>query len=180
MMTIRHLARQFGLSRATLLYYDRIGLLPASARSPAGYRLYDKDAATRLGDICVYRNAGLSLNAIRQLVDGPQTVETSVLLTRMRELDSEIDRLRSQQYAIAELIARNDGRATPDTFDKAAWVGILDASGMDDAQMQDWHRAFEANAPEAHQAFLKWLGINEDEIAQLRQTARQTPEEPSA
>ena len=26
MMTITRLARQFGLSRATLLYYDRIGL----------------------------------------------------------------------------------------------------------------------------------------------------------
>jgi len=40
MYRIRELAGLFGLSRSTLLYYDRIGLLSPSARSESGYRLY--------------------------------------------------------------------------------------------------------------------------------------------
>ena len=172
MMTIRQLARRFGLSRATLLYYDRIGLLHPSARSGAGYRLYDGEAEKRLGDICVYKNAGLSLDAVKRLLDGPQTCETDILITRMRDLDVEIDRLRTQQHAIAELIARSGGHAVSGLFDKAAWIEILGAAGLDEKQMNDWHRAFETNAPEAHYAFLKWLGINENEIAHLRHVAR--------
>ena len=44
MYTIGQLVKRYGLSRSTLLYYDRIGLLSASARSDANYRLYtDKD-----------------------------------------------------------------------------------------------------------------------------------------
>ena len=38
--TITRLAKQFKLSRSTLLYYDRIGLLRPSGRSPSNYRLY--------------------------------------------------------------------------------------------------------------------------------------------
>ena len=171
MMTIRQLAGRHGLSRATLLYYDRIGLLSPSARSEAGYRLYDADAAARLADICTYRGAGLSLEAVKKLLDGPQTEETGILAARMRELGGDIDRLRSQQRAIAELIARSSGH-TAALFDRHAWVGILKAAGMDEAQMNDWHRAFEASAPDAHQAFMRWLGISEDEIAHLRNMAR--------
>ncbi len=40
MITIGRLARRFGLSRSTLLYYDSIGLLSPSTRSAKDYRLY--------------------------------------------------------------------------------------------------------------------------------------------
>ncbi|MBU1173866.1 MAG: MerR family DNA-binding transcriptional regulator [Alphaproteobacteria bacterium] len=169
MLTVRQLARRFGLSRATLLYYDRIGLLHPTARSPAGYRLYDADAEARLADIALYRNAGLSLQAMAVVLDGPRTEEAGILTARMRALDTEIGRLRAQQRAIAELIAQGSDGAKTREFDKNAWVGVLEAAGMDEAQMLRWHKAFEANAPQAHQAFLTWLGISEVEIAALRQ-----------
>ena len=40
MLTIGKLARKFDLSRSTLLYYDRIGLLKPSGRTRANYRVY--------------------------------------------------------------------------------------------------------------------------------------------
>jgi DNA-binding transcriptional MerR regulator len=40
--SISKLARAFGLSRSTLLYYDRIGLLAASGRTGSGYRCYSE------------------------------------------------------------------------------------------------------------------------------------------
>lgn len=172
MLTIRELGRRFGLSRTALLYYDRIGLLRPSARSGAGYRLYDADAEARLADICLYRNAGLSLDTIAQVLAGPQNAENSLLTARIRQLDTEIDRLRAQQLAIAELIAHSDDRSRAGLFDKASWVKILMAAGMDEKQMGEWHRAFETNAPDAHHAFLRWLGIGDAEIAEVRGSAR--------
>ena len=49
MYTVGHLARSFGLSRSTLLYYDSIGLCKPSGRSAANYRTYTEKDRERLG-----------------------------------------------------------------------------------------------------------------------------------
>ena len=66
------LARRHGLSRATLLYYDRIGLLKPSARRTNGYRHYAPRDDERLRQICLYRQTGLPLADIRRLFDSPK------------------------------------------------------------------------------------------------------------
>ena len=64
MYTIGQLVKEFQLSRSTLLYYDRIGLLRPSARSDANYRLYTAADLARMQQIILYKDAGLSLEAI--------------------------------------------------------------------------------------------------------------------
>ncbi len=54
------------------------------------------------------------------------------------------------------------------TMDKAEWVALFRHIGLSEAQMQAWHQAFEARHPEAHQAFLEWLGIPAGEIDAIR------------
>ena len=71
MRTVGELARSHGLSRSTLLYYDRIGLLKPSGRTPSGYREYTDRDEERLGQICLYRRTGLSLAEIRRLQQTP-------------------------------------------------------------------------------------------------------------
>ncbi len=48
MLTIGRLGTLAGLEPKTLRYYDRVGLVRPSSRTPAGYRLYDAEAADRL------------------------------------------------------------------------------------------------------------------------------------
>jgi MerR family Zn(II)-responsive transcriptional regulator of zntA len=48
MFTIGKLAGMAGVSSDTLRYYEREGLIAPAGKSPAGYRLYDKDSARRL------------------------------------------------------------------------------------------------------------------------------------
>src|SRR5262245_19662656 len=50
--SISRLARAFGLSRSTLLYYDRIGLLAPSGRTGSGYRSYSEKDYRQLERIC--------------------------------------------------------------------------------------------------------------------------------
>lgn len=69
MYTIGQLSKAFGLSRSTLLYYDKIGLLMPSARTSAGYRSYSEEDRKRLEQICLYRETGISLEDMKIILD---------------------------------------------------------------------------------------------------------------
>lgn len=62
------LARQVGVNRETLRYYERRGLLKPRRRTPSGYRLYDADDAERLRFIKTAQSFGFSLDEIGKLL----------------------------------------------------------------------------------------------------------------
>ena len=64
---IKDVAKRSGFSPATLRYYEEIGLLPASARTPAGYRTYDDHTLARLAFIARAKQLGCSLGEIAEL-----------------------------------------------------------------------------------------------------------------
>lgn len=68
MFTVTKLARQCGLSRTALLYYESIGLMPSPLRSGGNYRCYGEADLRRLLQIRAYRDAGLKLEDIRALL----------------------------------------------------------------------------------------------------------------
>lgn len=169
MYTIGQLAKRFGLTRSTLLYYDRIGLLRASGRAGANYRRYGSEEAERLEKIRFYRRTGLSLEEIRRLLDEPADAEIAEALEkRLRELEAEIRELRERQRLILGLLKRE---APVDGFpgvDRRKWTDLLRAAGLDEAGMRRWHMAFERSSPEGHQRFLEGLGIPAGEIPLIR------------
>lgn len=176
---ISELARRYGVSRACLLHYHRLGLLVPSQRSANHYRFYSAADAERLEQILHYRSVGLGLTEIARILAQPEATTddpgTQLLQQRLRQIQQELQLLQSQQAQILRLLgvhtADADAPTTP-RFDKAAWVALLRASGMDEAAMWRWHQAFETEWPEQHQAFLERLGITEDEIERIRQHSR--------
>jgi len=168
MLRIGALARECGLSRSTLLYYDRIGLLRPGGRSEAGYRLYTPADRQRLQSICSYRAAGLALDEIGRLLDQPEEPDGALLQQRLQAIGEQIRALQLQQKLLAGMLRSIHGGEVPQAVDKATWVAMLRAAGMDDAGMERWHQAFEARAPEAHQEFLERLGISAAEIRRIR------------
>jgi DNA-binding transcriptional MerR regulator len=171
MSTVGRLARKFGLSRSTLLYYDRIGLLSPAGRSPAGYRLYSEADARRLEQINTYRAAGLSLEDIRRILDAPETDLAAVLEKRLLELNQEIDDLRAQQRVIVGLLKSDRLRDQIGVMNRQTWVSLLSASGFSIEDMRRWHAAFERHAPDKHQQFLEFLCLPDDEIETIRSWA---------
>ncbi len=67
-LTVSKLANEAGTSSDTLRYYERIGLLPAPERSPAGYRLYGTDMVERVRFIKRAQRFGLKLEEIGELL----------------------------------------------------------------------------------------------------------------
>lgn len=172
MYTIGKLAREFDLSRSTLLYYDRIGLLSSSLRTESDYRLYSQEDARRLEQIRTYRRAGLSLADIRRVLDAPGNTLTRVLEKRLDELNEDIRRLRDQQRLIVGLL-RNEGLpARIGVMNKQTWVSLLRASGFDEEDMARWHEEFERLAPKKHEEFLRFLCIPDEEIRLIRTSGR--------
>src|SRR5258708_23417681 len=68
MLTIGKLAESAGVSSDTLRYYEREGLIEPAGKSPAGYRLYDKESARRLRFIRQAQQCGFTLAEIRGLL----------------------------------------------------------------------------------------------------------------
>lgn len=171
MFTIGKLARKFGLSRSTLLYYDNIGLLRPSSGGDGEYRRYSDHDAARLQQIVTFREAGLKLKAIKQLLDqrpDDGTELTRVLEARLGEINDEIAGLQRQQRVVVGLLQRPDLLQGAGVMSKETWVSLLAASGFSDAEMWRWHMEFERLAPDKHQRFLVFLGLSEQEIAQIR------------
>lgn len=52
------------------------------------------------------------------------------------------------------------------------FVAILEAAGVGAETRLRIHEAFESQRPEAHQAFLEWLGAGPDDVKQIRSRSR--------
>lgn len=170
MQPISAIGKKFGLSRSTLLYYDRLKLVRPTYRTAAGYRLYSADDEARLRRICRYRQAGLTLAAIKRLLDDDrpsQTRLTTALHQRLTELNHEIAALRRQQEVVLKLLPRKGHDRLARAMTKEKWVALLRSIGLSDAEMMQWHAAFEKQSPAAHQDFLESLGIPAAEIRRI-------------
>ena len=74
-LRIKQVADASGFTAATLRYYEQIGLLPETSRTPAGYRMYDPRTLDRLAFIARAKQLGCSLDEITGLTaawDGGQ------------------------------------------------------------------------------------------------------------
>lgn len=168
MYRISELARQFGLSRSTLLYYDRIGLLSPSGRSEANYRRYSRSDRDRLESICSLKQAGLDIEGIKTILASAGDDTMSVLQHRLHEISHEIHALQTKQRILAGMLKLKGEGGPKTTVDKEMFVEMLRAAGMDDDAMKRLHAEFELREPEAHHNFLRSLGISEKETLLIR------------
>jgi MerR family transcriptional regulator, thiopeptide resistance regulator len=95
MYIISQLADLAGVSVRTLHYYDEIGLLRPSSVGENGYRYYDDDKLLRLQQILFYREMGLGLLQIKEIVDSPEFDLIEALQGHRQDLERKIRRLRN-------------------------------------------------------------------------------------
>lgn len=123
-LKVAELARAVGLTADTIRYYERVGLLPPPARTPAGYRAYDPDAAERLRFIQGCQRLGLRLSDIRDLLairdtgQCPCEPAEQLLRRRLDELNAEMTRLaalRSDMEHMLQALPTTDCPAPPGT-----------------------------------------------------------------
>ncbi len=68
MLTVKQLAKIAGITPRTLHYYDEIGLLKPSHLGENGYRYYEEEALLRLQQVMFYRELGMPLDNIKEIM----------------------------------------------------------------------------------------------------------------
>ena len=176
MYTVGKLAKLFGLSRSTLLYYDKQGLLKPSSHAKGEYRYYSREDAERLSRICSYREVGIPLRDIARILEQGDEGENSiaaVLAERVGEIDREIETLKRQRKVLATLFQEDIPLLQESPMDKETWSDLLRSAGFSEQDMERWHVDFESMNPEKHEQFLRFLGIPEQEITAIRARAKE-------
>lgn len=95
MYTVKQLSDLAEVSVRTLHHYDQIGLLHPSKVGANGYRYYDDDALLRLQQILFYREIGLELAHIKEIIDSPNFDLVSALRSHRDVLQQKIKRLEN-------------------------------------------------------------------------------------
>lgn len=104
MYAVKQLSDLAGVSVRTLHYYDEIGLLRPSLVSNNGYRHYDDAAVLKLQQILFYRELGLGLLQIKDLLDSPDFDLVTALRSHREELHARIHRLQALMTTVDSTI----------------------------------------------------------------------------
>jgi DNA-binding transcriptional MerR regulator len=111
-MKIGEAAGRSGVPAKTIRFWEDQRLLPAPARTPAGYRDYDPVILERLAFIRHAQAAGLTLEHIRQVLDirdggQPPCVHVAGLIgRRLAEVEARLAELARARDQLAALAAR--------------------------------------------------------------------------
>jgi MerR family transcriptional regulator, thiopeptide resistance regulator len=95
MYTIKQLTDLASVSVRTLHYYDEIGLLKPTRIGANSYRYYDDAALLRLQQILFYREIGLELMQIKDVLDDPNFDVMTALRSHRTVLQEKAKRLNN-------------------------------------------------------------------------------------
>ena len=97
MMTVKEVSNISGVSIRSLHHYDKIGLLPATEVTAAGYRLYDDKALERLQMILLFKELQFPLKDIKEILD-------DLNFDRSKALEQQIRLLQLRKEHLENLI----------------------------------------------------------------------------
>ena len=124
MKTVKEVSKLTGISIRALHHYDAIDLLKPTQVTVAGYRLYDGAAIEKLYMILVFRELGLSLKEIADILHAPD-------YDRNRVLEKQVNLMQARICKLQDRIALAKGILT-------AGVKYMDFEGFDPRKMDDY------------------------------------------
>ena len=119
-MNIGQAAQASQVSAKMIRHYEEIGLLPAVARSEAGYRLYSEKEIHLLRFIRQSRLLGFSMKQITDLMglwldqSRPSSKVKQLANEHIEELDTKIREMQAMKSTLEQLVQHCRGDARPD------------------------------------------------------------------
>lgn len=139
MYKISELAVKAGLSRTTLLYYEKQKLI-SGRRLENGYRVYSDKDLQRLRLIQQLQAGGLTLKECKLCLEAK--IDRQLLHDRLKTLDEEIEKKQQSRKLLAAILGDGDLKA--------------------------WHKGLDYLAPDAHLDWLIKQGFSEKEALRLK------------
>lgn len=119
-LSIGDLSQQTGVNIETIRYYEKVGVLPAPARTAGGRRIYGAREARTLAFIRRSRELGFSLHEIRALLNLGAPVTASCAQVReiagrhLRDIRHKIADLKKLEALLSTTVRRCSGKAVPE------------------------------------------------------------------
>jgi DNA-binding transcriptional MerR regulator len=110
--TVQKLGYLAGVSTRTLRYYDVIGILKPARINSSGYRIYGQSEVDRLQQILFYRELGVSLEGIRDIITAPAFDGANALIEHHDKLLEKRAQLDALIANVEKTIALTEGRIT--------------------------------------------------------------------
>jgi len=108
--TVQKLAHLAGVSTRTLRYYDEIDILKPARINSSGYRIYGQAEVDRLQQILFYRELGVSLDSIKEIVTAPSFDGSAALRDHREKLLEKKEQLELLIANVEKTIALTEGR----------------------------------------------------------------------
>ncbi|MFG0456729.1 MerR family transcriptional regulator [Shewanella mangrovisoli] len=139
MYRISELAQKVGLSRSTLLYYEKLRLISAKRQSN-GYRRYSDKDVQQVKLLQQLQAGGLTLKECQACLEAQ--IDRELLLHRLNVLDEEIAQKQKARELLSSMLGMNS--------------------------MKEWHLSMEKEAPSAHLEWLLKQGFSEKQALRLK------------
>jgi DNA-binding transcriptional MerR regulator len=108
--TVQKLGQLAGVSTRTLRYYDQIGLLQPSRINSNGYRIYGQTEVNRLQQILFYKELGVSLDTIKEILSSPTFHAETALREHRKKLIEKRKQIEQLIANVEKTIAESEGR----------------------------------------------------------------------
>ena len=103
-MTVGEVSTLLGVSVRALHHWDESGLVHPSRRSDAGYRLYCETDIMRIQQVLVYRQTGMSLADIKEVLDEPGADAVTHLRRQRELLQGQVSHLQQMLLSIDTIL----------------------------------------------------------------------------
>ena len=162
LIKISEMASLHGVSRQTLILYDKNGLLKPVEIAENGYRYYSVDQIPRLRQICLLKEMGVPLSDIRAHLEAPTTDSMRALLEGRRQaiaqeqarLEEQLRELNQLDDIFVHVTTKERNAGIPFVLwipERTALFSPFPQEGMDEkalhlALMDAWGRLLETGA----------------------------------
>ncbi|UPM55785.1 MerR family transcriptional regulator [Gottfriedia acidiceleris] len=116
--TVQKLGLLAGISTRTLRYYDEIGILKPARINSSGYRIYGQAEVDRLQQILFYRELGMNLENIKEIITSPDFNSAKALTEHREQLLDKRKQLDLLISNVEKSIALTEGRITMSNKEK--------------------------------------------------------------
>lgn len=167
--TVKQLGELAGVSGRTLRYYDQIDLLKPARTNESGYRIYGPNEVNRLQQILFYRELGVDLRTIKELMESPNFEEKQALLNHREQLLERRKQLDLLIQNVEQTIAALEGGRN--MTDREKFVGFKEKLIRDNEAKygKEVREKYGDEVVDASNA--KLMGLSEEEYAEQEKVA---------
>ena len=108
--TVQKLSELAGVSSRTLRYYDEIGILKPARINSSGYRIYGQKEVSKLQQILFYRELGMGLETIKEIINSPSFNSIAALREHREKLLAKRKQIDMLLVNVEKTIASEEGR----------------------------------------------------------------------